>query len=167
MKLAPILAALLFLALPAIAADSERNVEIRLTITNADASGKTTERTFELLTREDRASELLTGWRVPISTTATVSAQPAMMQSFTYQNVGVTIRLNTDIGEDGRVLLDGQVEMSDVQQQESAPAHQPTIGTFQHQFEAVLDDARPVTVSRAPKYDGGSISIVVEAEIQD
>ena len=164
----------LFISTSTLVADDEsmRNILVKFTITHQNSDGSQSDKVYELMTIEGHPTELLAGWRVPIVSRQVADSgnlQAASVgSSFIYQNVGVTIQVETMTLGKERVRLNGQIELSHLEQDtDTGPVATPKIGTFHQMFQAILTDGEPVTVSRAPKMDRGSIAIVAEVIMPD
>jgi hypothetical protein len=167
-----VLAALLAVIAPSIALPQEqearRNVSIQVSVVET-GQGRVESRTeFELLTQDGEIAEVLSGQRIPFDAPATQPAGEMAVAAYTYQNVGMTIQIETKILDDRRMKISGQIEMSYVERAEGgAAADPPIVGTFRQQIAATLTDGKPATVSRIARPGGGTTSIVVVGRLAD
>jgi len=100
----------------------------------------------QLRVSEGEQAELLIGDRVPIPTTSfntsqTVGGNIVPITSFTYQNVGITIKLEPRVHHNKEVTLKVQIEVSQVTGSiDAGQTQQPIIGTRQMQTVIRLRD---------------------------
>jgi hypothetical protein len=148
------------------------NVLITVTVgeTGPDSSGS--EKSYELLALSGQETELLTGWRYPIPTstfnTSSKGGKVTPVTSFSYQNLGMTVMLETRVVGESRIRIHGAIEVSGVDRElESgdAPREVPKLGTFNHRFNAILKDGVTAMISKVPHPGGGSIVVKLRADI--
>jgi len=179
-----VLAALSILCTPAVlgrrdtSEKAEPSEELKLspnvivTITIGDVEKPDADRrSYRLIARDGERSEILMGWRTPLPTSrATEGDDGAPVTSYTYQNVGVTSKIEVQLLPDRQVLLNGQIEVSGAREDPGEGAdgsRPPTIGTFQQSLVALLRENEPLRVAQVPDPDGGSLYIELEVDILD
>lgn len=149
------------------------NVAITITVGDTlpeDGKGPD-ERSYRMVTLTDgRSTSLLMGWRMPIPTTRKPDDDPdgEPIISYIYQNVGMTARLETQMLDDGRILVAGGIEVSgkrDATDAERNEAGLPIIGTFQQDIYLVLRDGKKLRVAEVPDPEGGTIYIDMTVEV--
>jgi hypothetical protein len=172
-KLSPVLL-LLALCAPApeaLAADgADAGANIQVTITLGDAEERSEpQRVYRLLARDGGPpARMLMGWRMPMPTQrAEVEQVEAPVTSYVYQNVGVTANLTARRVPDGRVLVDGQIEVSGVREGKEGSEHagMPVIGTFQQAVNVLLREGKPLRVAQVPDPEGGSLFLELAVEV--
>jgi len=145
------------------------NVLVTLVIGDLDDAKQP--RTYRLVAR-DRGprAELLIGWRMPIPLAQ--SGQQGSTEAkteYTYQNVGVTARLRVEVLDDGRVLVEGEIEASgsrDKQPEEQTGGAPPTIGTFQQALSVLMRPNEPLRVAEVPDPEGGRLYLQLQVDVQ-
>jgi hypothetical protein len=181
MKYPLLCAALTLVAMPLLAADPPpqpgddgSNVRFTLTIVNSGPGREASERSVHALALDGRTTRLLTGWRLPIPTTTfntstSVGSDVVPVTSYQYQDVGVAVRLEGRIVAERRIRVRGKAEVSSVEDASPSPTppSTPSIGTFDHEFEIILDDGVESKLVEVPRPDGGSIGLRLAAEIDD
>ena len=130
---------LLFAAVPTRGGDSVGGcvgTNVLVTITVAEGS-EAPEKSYQLVARDRTrgATEMLTGWRVPVPTAK--SGAPAVT-SYTYQNVGLTAEIKAKVLPDSRVALRGGIEISKISEPTTKPSSSGT--------PPVIADAGELTV---------------------
>jgi len=175
-----VLALTLPLAASAAAKDAEEeqhtglppNVLITVTVGESGPGDSESEKSYQLLALSGQETELLTGWRYPIPTstynTASKGGAPAPVTSFSYQNLGMTVALETRVVTEGRIRVHGSIEVSGVDRKldtRDTPPEVPKLGTFNHRFNAILKDGVTTTLSSVPHPGGGSIVVKLRADI--
>lgn len=165
----------LVLALPVVTAAGDDKGEavssnVLITITVDEGQGNP-ERSYRLVVRGDNSdSRLMTGWRVPIPSTTyrgqDENVEAATSTSYTYQNVGLTAELRARVLSDKQVVLKGNIELSAAKESTGTRAGAaPTIGTFDQQFNVLLDNGKPLELAQVSNPEGGAVSIRVEANL--
>jgi len=149
--------------------ESEPGANVIVTLTLGEVKKGPT-RTYKLVTRSGEAAGILVGWRTPIPTVrtgGTDSGEP--VTSYVYQNVGMTARLRPTLLPDGRLRLDGEIELSGSRKSEVAetPDGMPIIGTFQQDLDVLLKEGEPLRVAEVPDPEGGQLYLELEAHLLD
>ena len=154
--------------------DSGVNLLFTVTIADQGSDGKTTERSVRLLALDGRPARLLTGWRYPIPTTSfdtantTGTGEIVPVTSYSYQDVGVAVRLTGWTVPEDRIRVEGRVEVSAVKEAASEPAGStlPKVGTFTHEFAVILEDGVEQVLAEAPRPGEASIRLAISGAIQ-
>ena len=110
---------------------------------------------------------MLMGWRMPIPTTSEAGGETPTT-SYIYQNVGVTAGISVKVLEDGRILLQGEMEISGIREKATVEENEPDmpiIGTFQQAVSVVLLEGKGLRVAEAPDPDGGSLFLELQADV--
>jgi hypothetical protein len=151
------------------------NVLVTVSVGETGPGKEKSEKSYKLLSLDGQVSELLTGWRYPIptssfNTAAKAGGKPVPVTSFSYQNVGMTVNVETKIVAEGRVRLRGHIEVSGVdsdapKSDASIPAA-PKLGTFSHRFDTILADGVSATISSVPHPGGGSIVVKLQVDVE-
>ena len=159
----------------AVAADEhdsvEPNIKIVLTTGKIGGDADQAEKTYRLITRADGPpARLLMGWRMPIPTTQSVGEPQGVEQevSFVYQNVGMSVHLETRLLAAGHVQVRGMIEISGKRGGPATaldPANPPVIGTFQQDLTVVLRDGESLRVAEVPDPEGGTLYLDLQAEV--
>jgi hypothetical protein len=141
------------------------NVMVSITVGN-DAGKKAGRRTYRMVARDGEQAELLMGWRTPIPTASqSADGDDGAVTSYTYQNVGVTAKLSVRIVPDGRVMVEGQIEVSGAREEhESGP---PTIGTFQQALQVLMKEGAPLRVAEVPDPEDGTLYLELDVDVLD
>ncbi len=146
-----------------------RNVAVTLIVGQTGGPAGPLERTYRMLGQEGSPARMLMGWRAPIPTRQSADEPAAAPStSFVYQNVGVSADLRTEILGDGRVLIDGQIEISGPrggQLADMSSGKPPLIGTFQQMLRVALPKGKRLRVAEAPDPDGGRVYLDLEADL--
>jgi len=177
LALGTFLVCLLAAATPATAQDSggsavqERalGANVMLTLTTGEVK-EGPRRSYKIVTRSGEAASLLVGWRTPIPTVRSGDADSGEpVTSYVYQNVGMTARLRPILLPDGRLRVDGEVEISGSKKSEAAetPDEMPAIGTFQQKLDVILEKGQPLRVAEVPDPEGGQLYLELEAHLLD
>ena len=148
------------------------NVAITITVGDTvpeDGKGPG-EKSYRMVTLTDRSTSLLMGWRMPIPSTLQPDDDPdgAPVTSYVYQNVGMSARLRIWMLDDGRILVDGGIEVSgkrDEPEAEKYEAGLPIIGTFQQDLYLVMRDGKKLRVAEVPDPEGGTIYIDMQVDV--
>jgi hypothetical protein len=149
---------------PSAQAGAPGNVLVTVRIGKIDAGKRTTAKTYQIVvTTEGRPTQLLSGARVPIPTTAREAEGAAgddkKMTSFVYQNIGFSITASVAAVDKGKIKLQATLEDSRVK--EGDPGRPPTVETRQLVVDTVLQDGIPLEVTRV---DLGDEAAFVEVE---
>lgn len=102
-----------------------------------------------VLVLDNHEAELQVGDEVPVATQAVVStADPdaPIVNSITYSDTGVILRVRPRVSENGRVIMDVEQEFSDVVPTTSSGIDSPTIQQRQVRTSAVVDDGQTLAL---------------------
>ena len=140
-----------------------------LQIGYTDADGHDVPHTVRITGVDGRASEFSSGRRVRFATRTSTDDSGAGGGSFTsysYQHVGLTVRLHGSVLDDGRIVVAGKVEISS-----PSPARQPDeapeVASFDYQFNAVLADGVETLLAEIPEPDGGTRTLRLTVAVGD
>ena len=97
---------------PNLAANSDAR-RFLFTLSELENGRRLNSRNFEMLVREDRSSEMKTGSRVPVMGTVR-AGDGSSSQGLQYLDVGLNVRAQYKLREDGKLDLNSQVEMSSI-----------------------------------------------------
>jgi hypothetical protein len=148
------------------------NVRLTLTIVDSDAGVRPDERTYEYVARDGGGkASLLMGWRVPIPTTRAADGSEPVTE-YVYQNIGFTANLWIEILEDGRILVQGDIETSGARQgpqelRDAATDDLPIIGTFQQNLNVTLKEGKALVLAEVPDPEGGRVHLEIKADVLD
>jgi len=144
---------------PALAAPSDApsaqagvpgNVLVTVRLGKLDAGKRTTVKSYQIVvTTEARPTQLLSGARVPIPTTARegdASGDDKKMTAFVYQNIGFSVTASVTMVDKGKIKLSATLEDSRVKDGDTG--RPPTVETRQLVLDAVLQDGVPLEVTR-------------------
>jgi hypothetical protein len=143
------------------------NVLLTLTIGEVKEGPR---RDYKIVTRSGEAASLLVGWRTPIPTVRSGDADSGEpVTSYVYQNVGMTARLRPTLLPDGRLRLDGEIEISGSKKSDvvETPDEMPVIGTFQQNLDVIVKRGEPLRVAEVPDPEGGQLYLELEARLLD
>lgn len=150
------------------------NVRLTLTIDDSDSGIRPEQRTYEYVARDGGGkASLLIGWRVPIPTTrAAVEDGGEPITEYVYQNIGFTANLWVNLLEDGRILVQGDIETSGARQgpeqmRDAAKEDLPIIGTFQQELNVTLEEGKPLVLAEVPDPEGGRVHLEIKADVLD
>jgi len=122
-------------------------------------------RSYKIVALADASqSELLVGWRTPIPTSRDEDGSAV---SYVYQNVGMTVRLDSRLLGNDRARIRGAIEISGAREAAETPTPEsgmPVIGTFQQQLDVVLQLGKPLRVAEVPDPDGGQLFLELQAD---
>lgn len=145
-----------------------KNIRVTITYDTTEAGGKKVVTTREVVAQERSRATLLIGSRVPIATTRAQGDGEdddgsTPVTSYTYQNVGFSADLRAWVLPDGRISLEAQMESSRVSPH-SADAEHPVILTYQQQIQVVLEEGKPMRVTRVedPERLSGHFELTAE-----
>ncbi len=141
------------------------NVLVTLTLGEVDHGPQ---RNYRMITRTGEPARMLVGWRTPIPTVRSPDGEGGET-SYVYQNVGMTTRLQTNLLADGRLHVQGEIEISGAKPAEMASdvAGMPVIGTFQQDIDVLLQADKPLRVAEAPDPEGGQRYLEIKASLLD
>lgn len=148
-------------------AGNGKNVLVTLTISKTGGSGPP-QKVYKLVGQDESEAQMLVGWRTPIPTVTAArddSGKPPMT-SFTYQNIGVSARMMIHVLEQGRITLQGGIEISGEREGPAVgPGGQkaPIIGTFQQNLKVTVSPGKKVRIAEGPDPEGGTVSLDIEA----
>jgi hypothetical protein len=146
-----------------------RNIAVTLFVGQTGGPSGPAERTYRMLGQDGSPARILMGWRAPIPTRqAADDSATGPATSFVYQNVGVSADLRTEVLGDGRVRVDGQIEISGPrggQIAEMSSGKPLLIGTFQQMLRVVLPKGKRLRVAEAPDPDGGTLYLDLQADL--
>lgn len=167
-----LLCMLALLAIPVVAQDSDdqqlplKNIRVTIRHDTEDADGNKLVKTRELVAQEGSRSTLLIGSRVPIAMTevardADDDEDPVI--TYAYQNIGFSAELRAWVLPNGKISVEASIESSQVSR-ETAGSNHPVILTYQQRVQVVLEDGKPMTVTRVedPERVNGRFEIVAE-----
>jgi type II secretory pathway component GspD/PulD (secretin) len=124
------------------------------------------------MAREGARAEVSTGWRIPIPTSTKAADAPPggeAVTSYSYQDIGVSTWIESQISDQGDVFAHGRIEISSVEpaaKAMSGPITAPTVAAFSQKFGVVLKDGVEMTLAEAPGRDGGSLRLTMSASIE-
>ena len=86
--------------------------------------------------------------------------------SYSYQNVELLVRTSGRIRDDGRVRLNGSIEISELYDAERAePALPPVVRALDHQFDLVVADESTVRLVAVDDPGRGEVTIELTTSI--
>lgn len=144
------------------------SLDYTLQIGYSDGDGHQVPRTVKIAGVDGRASEFSSGRRVRFATRTGSDASEGggTFTSYSYQHVGLTVRLHGSVLDDGRVVVAGKVEISSpspVQQSDEAPE----VASFDYDFNAVLRNGVEAVLAEVPEPDGGTRTLKLTVEVGD
>jgi len=150
-------------------AASGKNVQITLTIAKS-AGGNTPPKVLKLMGQDGSRARILVGWRTPIPTMSAASDQAgkAPVTNYIYQNVGVSAELMVNVLGQGKIHLEGQIEISGAREGPPVGAggeRAPLIGTFQQALNVIAVEGKKLRLAEAPDPEGGTVSLDIEATV--
>lgn len=154
---------------PRSAEDGLANVVLTLTIAEAEHGAPARRRSLRGLARDGSELQLKSGWRLPIAATTGDVAAGGGTTSVSYQEVGVSLRLELRTVGEKRIRARGEIEVSSVNPGKgaNAAAGTPLIGTFSQRLDVVLRDGVDTTLAEVPKPDGGSLTLILSVAAQE
>ncbi len=112
------------------------------------ANGTRMIKTREVVAQEGSRARLLIGSRVPIVTTEAASDdEDGPVTVYTYQNIGFSAELRAMVLSNGKISVEAQIESSQISPETASSGH-PVILTYQQQVQVVLDEGKPMHVTR-------------------
>jgi len=165
-----LLCMLALLAVPVAAQESDdqrlplKNIRVTIRHDVEDAGGTRMVKTREVVAQEGSRSRLLIGSRVPIAM-AEVSGdddeEPVI--TYAYQNIGFSAELRAWVLPNGKISVEAEIESSQISP-ETADSEHPVILTYQQQVQVVLEDGKPMNVTRVedPERVNGHFEITAE-----
>ena len=145
------------------AADPAVNLLYSLEVATVDAGGKRTERSILMLGLAGRPSRLTTGWRYPIPT----STEAGAVTAFSYQDVGIHVRLEGQLLGADRVWVEGSFEASaiDPAMAVAAGTSAPKLVTFNQNIAVALHGGQGARIAEVPTPDGGVLVLSMQVTI--
>lgn len=140
----------------------QTNVRVTIRLGKIEMGKRTIVKAYQLVVAAGSAgSRLLSGSRVPIPTTAAEEGE--ISTQYVYQNIGFSTFANVSIVGGGKVKLFAEIE--DSRLKESGSGAPPVVETRQLSVDAILDDDKPIEVTRVEgEADQGGF-VEVQAEI--
>jgi len=148
------------------AAATADNVLLTVRLGKVDGGKKTVEKTYEIvLSPGTEGSRLLSGARVPLPTSSEKAGadDDVVVAAFTYQNIGFSITADVQRARDGKVLLRALLEDSRVADEGPADGP-PVVETRQLSVNVVLQDGKPLEITRVERLVGESGFVEVQAD---
>jgi len=163
---------LALLAVPVAAQESDdqrlplNNIQVTIRYDTVDPSGTRMVKTREVVAQEGSRSTLLIGSRVPIPMSEMSRDDDGVVHpitSYAYQNIGFSAELRAWILPNGKISVEAEIESSQVSP-ETANADHPVILTYQQRVRVVLEDGKPMNVTRVedPERVNGHFEIVAK-----
>lgn len=146
--------------------DDGANLLVTLGLAGIGGEG---EHRIQALVLDGERSRLATGWRVPIARAADSDCEGAAGSPVSYQNVGLGVTLHTRIVAAGGIRVHGEVELSSIAPEETAPVRvlgAPTVASFRHVFDVIVAEGARTIVAEAPDAEGGTVVLTLTAEVQ-
>ena len=164
---------LALLAAPVVAQDSEeqrlpvKNIRLTIRYDTESPDGKKMLKSREIVAQEGSRSRLLIGSRVPIpvsdvSHDAGDGVKP--VTTYSYQNIGFSAELRAWILPDGKIGVEAAIESSQISPETAGDSH-PVILTYQQNVQVVLEDGKPMDVTRVEDPERVNGRFEIEAEI--
>ena len=161
-----------FLAIPLAAQESEgqrlplKNIRVTIRHDTVDTDGTRLVKTREVVAQEGSRATLLIGSRVPIAVSKTSSQGDDEVRpttTYAYQNIGFSAELRAWVLPNGKISVEAKIESSTVSP-ETADADHPVILTYQQHVQVVLEDGKPMSVTRVedPERVNGHFEIIAK-----
>ncbi len=142
-------------------AHTTANVRLTVRVCQLDNGKRKVVKSYNLVVAAGGSgSQLLSGARVPIPTTADDGSSE---KSFVYQNVGFSIQVEALIVEAGKIQVIASIEDSRIR--DGSGDAPPTIETRQLSVNAILSDGVPLEVTRVDGVTEQSGFVEIEATI--
>jgi hypothetical protein len=165
-----LLCMLALLAVPVAAQESDdqqlplKNIRVTIRHDAADPGGTRMVKTREVVAQEGSRSRLLIGSRVPIAMTEVSGdddEEPVI--TYAYQNIGFSAELRAWVLPNGKISVEAEIESSQISP-ETADSEHPVILTYQQRVQVVLEDGKPMNVTRVedPERVNGHFEITAE-----
>lgn len=143
-----------------------KNIRVTIRYDTVDPDGTKMLKSREVVAQEGSRSRLLIGSRVPIAVSELShdddgDAKP--VTNYIYQNIGFSAELRAWILPNGKISVEAEIESSQISP-ETADDNNPVILTYQQSVQVVLDDGKPINVTRVedPERVNGRFEIVAE-----
>ena len=143
------------------------NIRVTIRYDTVDADGKKMSKTREVVAQEGSRSRLLIGSRVPIPVSKGSREEDggvAPVRTYAYQNIGFTAEIRAWILPNGKIGLEAEIESSQVSPETARDEH-PVILTYQQNVQVVLEDGKPMNVTRVEDPERVNGRFEIEAEI--
>lgn len=150
-----------------------RNVKVTVELGRVEGGRSTSASAYEMLTVADgEFLEFTTGSRIPIPTTTFNTAGPGAgagstpVTTFTYQHVGVRIKLRTSLVEAGMILLSGSIEASNRADEQPGviPVTSPSFGNFSQQVNVLLKPGKKARIGLIEEPSRGTFYLDIKAD---
>jgi type II secretory pathway component GspD/PulD (secretin) len=119
-----------------------------------------------VIAREGSRSTLLIGSRVPIAVSEVSRQEDGEARpttTYAYQNIGFSAELMAWVLPNGKINVEAEIESSQISP-ETASADHPVILTYQQRVQVVLEDGKPMRVTRVedPERVNGHFEIIAK-----
>lgn len=142
-----------------------------LTIAHMDGDGHESPHTIRMSGVDGRATDFSSGRRVPFPTStnaaSTADSEMVPVTSYSYQDVGLSVRLHGDVLDDGRVRVAGRIGISGLTGTAESSSRPPQVDSFDHDFHALVADGVETTVAEIPDNAGGVRVVTLTVEVGD
>ena len=160
-----------FLAVPAVVAaapESSPNIRIAIEIGRIDGGKKVPVGTYQMMrVASGESTGLNVGTRLPLPVDRAQDGSTAA--AFTYQNVGLTVKLRAATMENRRIQLTGDLSASLLR--DAVPSHPspggPSIGTVNQDVNVIVRPGKPVRLLSVEEPGIGSFYVELTAEPED
>ena len=143
-----------------------RNILLTIQLGTIVGSDRQTVKEYQLVLAENtRGSRLLSGARVPLQTE--VGDDDDAIASYTYQNIGFTVTAEIRPATDGKIALSALLEDSRIREETEATGGPPVVETRQLSVEVVLEDGKPMEITRVEGVDDEPGFVIVRADVLD
>jgi hypothetical protein len=143
------------------------NIRVTIRYDTVDADGKKMSKTREVVAQEGSRSRLLIGSRVPIPVSEGSREEDggvAPVRTYAYQNIGFSAEIRAWILPNGKIGLEAEIESSQVSPETASDEH-PVILTYQQNVQVVLENGKPMNVTRVEDPERVNGRFEIEAEI--
>jgi hypothetical protein len=143
-----------------------KNIKVTIRYDTTDPDGKREVKTREVVAQEGSRASLLIGSRVPIAMTETAGgdeSQDGPITSYSYQNIGFAAELRAWVLPGGKIAVEAEIESSQIAPDSSTDLH-PVILTYQQRIQVVVENGKPMHVTRVEDPDrvNGHFEIIAE-----
>lgn len=163
------------LASPAVAEGGGKASNVRITVEVGGLQGgkKVSPKTYAMLAPLRGQTSLSSSARVPIPSTQALPAEAkesqaaTVISSFTYQDVGISIDLETTGTDESRIGVHGQVDVSLIRSDtgsKPAPKTPPTIGSFRQKIDVTLQEGKPSRLALVDEPGAEPFYVEIKAE---
>ena len=167
-----LLCMLALLAVPLVAQESEnerlplKNIRVTIRHDTVNTDGTRMVKTREVVAQEGSRAILLIGSRVPIAVSEVShdgDDEDRPTTAYAYQNIGFSAEVRAWILPNGKISVEAEIESSQVSP-ETAGADNPVILTYQQRVQVVLEEGKPMHVTRVedPERVNGHFEITAE-----